>query len=662
LPSFYVWNGTLPYTTNGTTACATANNDVTTLVTERITYSYIFSSEFTTSIYSATETVIGATSLDSVQNLPTQAIYDLDEQDPKGWTYCYHLGNNQPVTDDFYSPFSGDLFDQVIHNCTPRGYMIAPLVAVNAAAFLLDETTSYVDSTRTEHSDISRPQTTKSSQSSTHVLADPFHTTSKFSSIQTSASLERASDNPSNAHKLAQSIAPNTIDQPNSDQLASEDQAAKITAPLSGSKEPPATAAAIKPSAKDTTIPNDASQQSSATSPGVQPKVESSVAVQTITTSSGLQINALNSLIQDIGQLRSSSPGEIMASPAGISSEMVSHTSEATIAATTSVLPEPIIIGTSTAAVNSDGDYLIGTHVLQPTDSPFELQGTTYAVDSSRSALIVNGILTYTIEPAQHASDNPQPAALTVNGVTVTPNYVSAYVVETQTLKPGGPAITVSGTRISLASDAAAIVIGTQTSVLSRTMGTHEVTSIPPHASDNPQPATLTINGVTVAPNSASNYVIETQTLKPGGPAITVSGTRISLASDAGAIVVGSQTSVLSTTTGVGDYVWAGIAGMLSAASESANPLPGTPNEELSTATTSSKKLTQTTNNVSQLQTSTSSTDLGTASQLGPNAASSSPSFSSSLIETSSENKSGRVAISASLAIGMLSLVVAIAV
>jgi hypothetical protein len=645
LPSFYVWNGTLPYTTNGTKACATANNDVTTLVTEKTTYSYIFSSEFTTSIYSATETVIGATPLDSVQNLPTQAIYDLDEQDPKGWTYCYHLGNNQPVTDDFYSPFSGDLFDQVIHNCTPRGYMIAPLVAVNAAAFLLDETTSYVDSTRTEHSDFSRPQTTKSSQSSTHVLADPFHTTSKLSSIQTSASLGRASDNPSNAPKLAQSIAPNTIDQPNSDQLASEDQAAKITAPLSGSKEPPATAAATKPSAKDNTTPDDASQQISATSPGVQPKVKSSVAMQTITTSSGLQIDALNSLIQDIGQIQPSSPGEIVASPAGISSEMVSHTSEATIAATTSVLPEPIIIGTSTATVNSDGDYLIGTHVLQPTDSPFELQGTTYALDSSRSALIVNGILSYTIEPAQHASDNPQPAALTVNGVTVTPNYVSAYVVETQTLKPGGPAITVSGTRISLASDAAAIVIGTQTSALSTTMGIGDyvwagLAGMLSAASDSvSSPSSTADENLSIASTSASSPSSST-VLEPSQSSST------------------EDETLLPTTT--------------STASGSETVVDDS-SASLTAVTDPSSTPTSTTTDDSPQQTPASSTSPDTTSQAGPDGPDTSSSFSYSLsspasspssspssIETSSENKSDRVAISASLAICMLSLVVAV--
>lgn len=315
----------------------------------------------------------------------------------------------------------------------------------------------------------------------------------------------------------------------------------------------------------------------------------------------------------------------------------------------------------------------------------------------------------YAVDTAHHTSDTPQAAALTINGVAVTPNSASTYVVEAQTLRPGGPAITVSGTRISLASDTAAVVVGSETSVISRFMPTRAVEPARPK-SDSPQPATLTINGITVIPNSASVYVLETQTLEPGGPAITVSGTRISLASNAATVVVGSQTSALSKTMGIGDYVWAGLAGMLSAASESASSLPSTGDKASSAASNSASLLTNpsethslftqdrsllptttptandsetavdessasplaskdssttgpsTTDDVFTQQTSTSGTNPGTTSQSGPNVLSSpsSPSSSSNSIETSSVNDSGRVVINASFAICMLSLVVAI--
>ena len=659
LPSLYVWNGTLPYTTNGTTACATANSDSTSLLTYTVTTTVTLPSNMlSTSTYFVTQTVTGATPLPSVDNLPTQSVYDLDEQDPKGWTYCYDFGEPSSPKENFFSLFTGDLFDQVRQNCTPDGMTPAPLVVVDAAAFLLDETTSYIDNTKTEPSETLRSRTVETSQTSTSVRVDPFQTTPTSLSAQKSTSSEKAETKisetkpsetkPPTTSKLAQTPLPLTISRTLPDQPVSDKESVEpvqTTVPSSSFKEPSATATATKPSAQDTEIVNNASQQNPATSSGVQPKVKSSVAVQTIATSGGVQIDALNSLIQDIGQLQSSSHGNVIASAARPSNEMPSHTSDTTVAATTPALSAPIVIGTSTATANSDGNYMIGTHALQPTDSHYELQGTTYALDSSKSVLIVNAISTYVVAPAQHASD------------------------------------------------------------------VH-------------QAATLTINGVTVTPNPASNYVVETQTLKPGGPAITVSGTRISLASNAATVAVGSQTSALSTTMGIGDYVWAGLAGMLSAASDSASALSSTADEEpsntgnsasspssstvlkssqssstedetllstatstasdsetavddnsasLSTATDPSSTRTSILGDVSQQQTPTSSTTPDTTLQAGPDSpdASSSfsyslsspapsPSSSSSSIQVSSENNAGRVDISASLAICILSLVVTV--
>lgn len=639
--------------------------------------------------------MVGATPIPSVDNLPTHSVYNVDEQDPKGWTYCYAFGADSGLRDNFYSLFSGTLFEQVRLNCTRKGMAVSPLVVVDAAAFLLDETTSYINNPKTEHSDILRSRTTESSQTPTDVLVDPFQPVTKSSSVQKSAPSDEADSNTSAPTKIAQSILPDTASQASSDQPASDKQPVQTTAPSSKLKEPSATAIATKSAAQENEVVDNASQQSSPASPSVQSGTELSVTIPATATSSGIQVDVLNSLIHNIGKLQSSSNGGIVANPAGSSIETVPSPSDATVAATTPVLPTHIIIGTSTATLNSDGDYMIGTHALQPTDSPYELQGTTYALDPSRSALIVNGISTYAVAPAaQHASDVPQAATLTINGVTATANSASNYVVETQTLRPGGPAITVSGTRISLASDAAAVVIGSQTSVLSGAKGTYAADPAPQHTDANTERATLTINGVTVTANPASNYVFETQTLKPGGPAITVSGTRISLAPDAAAVVVGSQTSALSTTMGIGDYVWAGLAGMLSAASDTANlPSRSTVSETSQTpstqdgsflpsttstasdsetvidgssaslsAVTSSSTSSSNTNNISQQQIAPSNTGSSPTFQATTNVPSSRPSSSpsSSSIETSSENNAGRVAFSASLAMCVLSLVVAV--
>lgn len=728
---------------------------------------------------SMTRTVFGATPIPSVSNLPTQSVYGLDEQDPKGWTYCYAFGRDAIPGDDFFSLFSGSLFDQLRNNCTRRASAAAPLVVVSAAAFLLDETTSYIDNTKTENSEVLRTRTTEPSQTPTNVLVDPIQSASKSSNVHKSASPEEAKPTSSTTTKLAQTMIPSTIGQSNPGQSVSGNspvEPAQTMVPPSSFRESSVSATAIKPSAQDTEIVDKASQQDPTTSAEVRTKMESPIAVQTTATSGSVQLDALNSFIQEIGELQSTSDRGVVASLDGPSTQAKTPpTNTATATATASMLPAPIVIGTSTATVNSDGNFMIGTHALQPTDSPYILQGTTYALDPSENALVVSGFATYAVlpaeqasdsaqaatlvingiiatpasasdylvqtqtlrpggpaitvsgtrislasdaaavvigsqtsvlskivathavEPAHHTSDSPQPATLTINGVAVIANSASNYIVETQTLRPGGPAITVSGTRISLASDAAAVVVGSETSVLSRIMATHAVEPAH-HTGNDPPPATLTINGMTATVNSASAYVLETQTLKPGGPAITVSGTRISLASNAATVVVGSQTSALSKTMGIGDYVWAGLAGMLSAASDSASLasrltvlessqtasaqdgsiLPATTptasdgedafNDSSVNPLTSpnpSSTGVSTTDRVATQQTTTSIPNPGTTSPSGsdfPSSPSSSSSFSSSSnsIETQPENNSGRVAMSATFAICFLTLTVVV--
>ncbi|MCJ1377736.1 hypothetical protein MMC17_000832 [Xylographa soralifera] len=114
---------------------------------------------------------------------------------------------------------------------------------------------------------------------------------------------------------------------------------------------------------------------------------------------------------------------------------------------------------------------------------------------------------------------------------------VSAYVIGSQTLVAGGPAITISSTPISLGPSASYIVVGSSTQTL----------AVAP-ASAPPQPTPvqqLTAFGSTFTANSASAFIIGSQTLTPGG-SITVSGTLISLAPSASYLVIGSSTQTLA--------------------------------------------------------------------------------------------------------------------
>ena len=118
-------------------------------------------------------------------------------------------------------------------------------------------------------------------------------------------------------------------------------------------------------------------------------------------------------------------------------------------------------------------------------------------------------------------------------------------VYGSQTLVPGGPALTVSGT----------------------------VFSLPPSGTD------LVVNGVTqpvpIVPAATEALVLGSETLTPGG-AITVSGTVLSLAPGGAAVVVGGQTELLTSTgmVNVGDVIFSvfGAGGYFAAKPTTTNP------------------------------------------------------------------------------------------
>lgn len=73
--------------------------------------------------------------------------------------------------------------------------------------------------------------------------------------------------------------------------------------------------------------------------------------------------------------------------------------------------------------------------------------------------------------------------------------------------------------------------------------------------SDDTTPPPLTIGSSVITADSSSQYIIDSHTLVPGGSAITVSGTRISLAPGATELIAGSKTAI-ATSGSTGDSVW----------------------------------------------------------------------------------------------------------
>jgi hypothetical protein len=92
-------------------------------------------------------------------------------------------------------------------------------------------------------------------------------------------------------------------------------------------------------------------------------------------------------------------------------------------------------------------------------------------------------------------------------------------------------------------------------------------------------PAAATVNGEIVSVNSAGAFEIGSQTVTPGGPAITVDGTPVSLETIGTGVdlIVGGSTEALTlwkptSTLGLGEVIFSAL-GALPTASITDNPL-----------------------------------------------------------------------------------------
>ena len=212
--------------------------------------------------------------------------------------------------------------------------------------------------------------------------------------------------------------------------------------------------------------------------------------------------------------------------------------SEITIGASTIPLSPPrvtaapqLTVGGNPFSTDSAGEYVVGSSTLRPGSAAITISNTPIRIDSSSSHLIV-GLSIIQLPPqstpnaALHVGDTALPYSI---------NSASNLIIAgSQTLTPGGPAITISNTPISLGPSATQLVVGSSTGTLPR---------------NAPSQALLSLGSTTLpySINSASNLlVIGSQTLTPGGPAMTISNTSISIGQSATQLVVGSSTLSLS--------------------------------------------------------------------------------------------------------------------
>lgn len=174
----------------------------------------------------------------------------------------------------------------------------------------------------------------------------------------------------------------------------------------------------------------------------------------------------------------------------------------------TSSVPVVVVIGDATATV------------LPPTIIPTEIKTPNTGDD----AVDIPANTQLTQPPGTVVADSSQPTSVT-----------GAYAIGGQTLKPGGPAIEVSGTTYSMQQSGGVVVNG----------DTMPISTGAPQTSLLPVP--VVIGGAEATPVASDKYIIAGQTLSRGGSAIEISGTTYSLPYSASNAIINGQEAPIST-------------------------------------------------------------------------------------------------------------------
>lgn len=171
-----------------------------------------------------------------------------------------------------------------------------------------------------------------------------------------------------------------------------------------------------------------------------------------------------------------------------------------------------LTFGSTTVAPNSASEYIVSSQTLAPGGPAITFGETTYSLATSATVIVANG----QTQPLTVQHTEPAAPQITLGSSIVAQNSDSAYVYGSQTISAGGPAITVGSTTYSLlTSNSATFVIENGV--------THPVATLPAAG------PTLTLGNSIITANSASEYIINSQTLTAGGPEITVGETTYSL-------------------------------------------------------------------------------------------------------------------------------------
>ncbi|KAL8723521.1 MAG: hypothetical protein Q9181_007265 [Wetmoreana brouardii] len=178
-------------------------------------------------------------------------------------------------------------------------------------------------------------------------------------------------------------------------------------------------------------------------------------------------------------------------------------------------------LGPINAVVDTEPVYHVGGHTLTPGGPAITIDNVPYSLAHSASALVSG---TKTLAIARPAAKLPD---IKVDGGTFTANEVSQYIVDSQTLRPDGPPITIDNIQYSIAPSATALI-----------SNGYAVTLTP----DPRNPPVMTIGGKTFSPDTRPRITVQGQELIAGGPTATINNTPFVLAPSGTALIAGSST------------------------------------------------------------------------------------------------------------------------
>ena len=202
-----------------------------------------------------------------------------------------------------------------------------------------------------------------------------------------------------------------------------------------------------------------------------------------------------------------------------------------------------LTIDQQTVSADTASRYTIAEQNLQPEGPAILVSGTSYSLTKSATALVV-GSSTLVLDPFQ--LDSPP---LSINGRIYSADVRPRLKFKGSEIVAGGPPVTINNVAQSLDPSATVLYVGSNTiAVSSLTQLSAGQSNLPDiqhttpypliiigsstttlHPSATNVPLTLTINSTPYTADQQSAFIIGSQTLAPGGPAITINSTRYSL-------------------------------------------------------------------------------------------------------------------------------------